>query len=64
MANVANIVPPTFATYVANIIPTPCVLDSGPANINTGAASFRAPTPQPDPQHGSSIPLGPQRWPL
>ena len=64
MANVANVTPSFSVPNAANVYPVPCVLDTGPANINTGAAQFRTPTAQPSTGSGTVIPKGPQVWPI
>lgn len=77
MANVANVIDAQFGTYRAseapmgqwerapNVRAVTCTLFEGGTVLNgMGWVSTRFPLPSPDPQHGSTTPLGPQRWPL
>jgi hypothetical protein len=66
MANVANTpqFPPAVGGTHENNVYLPVVGFTGPITMVAPAAITRGNVPEPDPQHGSTIPLGPQRWPL
>lgn len=56
-----------MATNLVNLVEVPCVADPAGTTVQQpdGAAVFRAPTAQPlNLASGSSIPKGPQVWPV
>ena len=64
MANVANLAPSLFMSYVADLQMVAVVLDTGPAKVPNGGVSSRAAVAQPLTSSGPTLPTGPQWFPL
>lgn len=78
MADIANVVPATFNTYVGNVVapglnsyvgnlaPTAGFLFPEGARTfqGGGLGAARTPVAQPQPNSGTVIPRGPQVWPI